>query len=639
MKYSHARALRFIQDLRLKVYPLWSAIILFPAALRLSGSPAILFKKISTVYKRDGFRGLYRRLNSISGAGALGRINFEKWINLYDPLTSDQVEFYKQRIQHYGVRPTISILMPVYNPNLDWLAEAIQSVVDQIYPHWELCIVDDASTKDGVRDVLDRFSKLDPRIKVHSSCENGHISKASNIGLSMATGDWVALLDHDDVLSLHALFWAVDAINAQPTAAMLYSDEAKIGRGDIRYDAYFKPDWNVDLFLSQNMVNHLGVYKTSIMRDIGGFRVGYEGAQDYDLALRYIEKISQDQIVHIPRVLYFWRAHNDSTASSGEAKSYAAIAGERALNDYFSRNQIKAKVSATQFGFARTYALPDELPLVSIVIPTRNALALVKQCIDSILDKTDYLNYEIVLIDNNSDDPAALNYFKSLSINPRVRVIRDEQEFNYSAINNDAVRVSRGEVVCLLNNDIEVINTEWLNEMVGLVLQPGVGAVGAKLLYPDGRIQHAGVVIGVGGVAGHSHKYLDENLSGYFSRAQLISAYSAVTGACLVVKKALFNEVGGLDADNLKIAFNDIDFCLKLREKGYRNIWTPYSRLYHHESATRGAEDTPEKVKRFNEEVEWMMQRWDGQLQNDPAYSPNLTLKHEDFSYAWPPRV
>jgi O-antigen biosynthesis protein len=629
----------YLQSLKFLALPFWGAVVLFPSALRLSGSIPNLFRKIYAIYQRDGLKGVYLRVSAISGARVMGGTNLEKWLSLYNGLSNADIQKYKKQIANQKTSPLISIVMPVYNPKLEWLREALDSVRNQIYPHWELCIVDDASTTKGIRETLEQYANLDPRIKVHFCEKNGHISVASNIGIEMASGEWIALLDHDDILSAHALFWVSEAMNHQPNAFMFYSDEAKIAADGAKYHAYFKPDWNIDLFLSHNMVSHLGVYKASVMRDIGGFRVGYEGAQDYDLALRFIEKISPKQIHHIPRILYYWRAHDQSTASSGDAKSYASVAAEKALKEYFERQQVNVKVWATQYGFARSYAIPDNQPLVSLIIPTRNAHHLVKQCIDSILNKTDYQHYEIILVDNNSDDPEALSYFESLSNNLKIRVSRDEQDFNYSAINNDAVAKASGELICLVNNDIEVINSSWLSEMVGLVVQPNVGAVGAKLLYPDDRLQHAGVVVGLGGVAGHSHKYLHESLPGYFCRTQIISAYSAVTGACLMVKKAHFEEVGGLDASNLKIAFNDIDFCLKLCEKGYRNVWTPYAKLYHHESATRGAEDTPEKVSRFNAEAEYMKLRWGDWLEHDPAYSPNLTLHYEDFSYAWPPRV
>jgi len=375
-------------------------------------------------------------------------------------------------------------------------------------------------------------------------------------------------------------------------------------------------------------------------RKLNGFREDYVGAQDYDLALRCIEQLTPRQIVHIPRILYHWRIHPGSTALAGSVKNYALLAGERALNDHLARTQVSAKAELLSFGMYRVrYDLPTLVPLVSLIIPTRNGLHLIKQCIESIIAKTTYANYEILIVDNNSDDPDTLDYFTRLAEDSRVRIFRDERPFNYSALNNAAVQQAGGEYICLINNDIEVISPEWLEEMMGLAIQPGVGAVGACLWYPNDTLQHGGCITGLGGVAGHSHKHLPRGDFGYFRRVQLIQTMSAVTGACLVVKKNIYQEVGGLDETNLKVAFNDIDFCLRVREAGYRNIWTPFAELYHHESATRGFENTPEKKERFAQEMQYMKKRWGISLLNDPAYSPNLTLDHEDFSLAWPPRV
>lgn len=567
------------------------------------------------------------------------RNDYAEWVRRYDTLNDAKRKSIRERVSKLDVRPKISIVMPVYNPNLVWLREAIDSVRNQMYPNWELCIADDCSTHPEVRQELERYKDLDDRIKVEFREENGHISAASNTALSLATGEWVALLDQDDLLPEDAFYHVVYTISQKPRARIVYSDEDKINETGQRYSPYFKCDWNPDLFLSHNMISHLGVYRTDIVKQVGGFREGLEGSQDYDLALRCIEQMEQDQIVHVPRVLYHWRSHSDSTAQAGSNKNYAALAGQRALNDHFKRREINATVELLDFGYRAIYQSPDPLPLVSLIIPTRNGLLLLKQCVSSILANTKYSNYEIIIVDNDSDDIEALNYFEDILKDRRVRVLQDDQAFNYSALNNNAVRQARGEYVGLINNDIEVIFPGWLDEMVSIASQPGVGAVGARLWYPNGTLQHGGVILGLGGVASHSHYGLPQGEYGYFGRAQLIQTFSAVTAACLIIKKDIYEEVEGLDEENLKIAFNDVDFCLRVRNAGYRNVWTPVAELYHHESASRGAEDTPEKQSRFWGEVEYMRNRWGHDLEIDPAYSPNLTLNHGDFSLAWPPRV
>jgi len=578
--------------------------------------------------------------NEAEAASASAGNNYTEWLRRYDTIDEKKRLAIRKRIVLMTPSPLISVLMPVYNPPLDMLEDAIRSVQGQLYPNWELCIADDASTDVGVHELLQRYADNDSRIKVVFRKNNGHISAASNSALELVKGEYIALLDNDDLLCEDALFRLVDAIITNPDAGLIYSDEDKIDASGQRYHPYFKPDWNPDLFLSHNMICHLGVYRTDLVRKLGGFREGYEGAQDYDLALRCTEQLSPQQIVHIPRVLYHWRSHPGSTAQAGSEKNYALLAGERALNDHFSRIKVAAKAELLDFGMYRAhYTIPTKAPLVSLIIPTRNGLALIKQCIDSIFAKTTYKNYEILIVDNNSDEPKTLAYLASLVKNKRIRVIRDKRPFNYSALNNAAVKNARGEYLALINNDIEVISPEWLTEMVSLAIQPGVGAVGARLLYPNDTLQHGGVITGLGGVAGHSHKHLNRRAPGYFNRARLIQTYSAVTAACLVIKKSIYQEVDGLDEANLKVAFNDIDFCLRVREAGYRNVWTPYAELYHHESATRGFEDTPKKQRRFTDEVHYMKKRWGDSLMNDPAYSPNLTVCHEDFSYAWPPRI
>ncbi len=610
---------------------------------RLTGGRGVAsaLRRAYGVYRREGLDGVRRKLTWLR-AGAPGVIDageYARWIERYDRIDDNARESIRARIRAFASTPLISVVMPVYNPKPEWLAEAIDSVRRQLYPHWELCIADDLSPDPAVRQLLERYAAAEPRIKIVFRDRNGHISAASNSALSLATGEWIALLDHDDLLPEHALYCVADTIVSHPQAQLIYSDEDKIDASGKRREPYFKCDWNPDLFLSHNMFSHLGVYRKALVDAVGGFRLGFEGSQDYDLALRCAERVDAAQIHHIPRVLYHWRLHATSTASGVEAKPYAAVVGEAAINEHLGRQAVDGTAEYIDHGYRVRYALPAQPPLVSLVIPTRNAVHLLRQCIDSVLEKTRYPNYEILIVDNGSDDADALHFLTSISGNPKIRVLRDARPFNYSALNNRAVEAANGEVLCLLNNDIEVISSDWLSEMVSLALQPHVGAVGAKLMYPSDTIQHAGLVLGIQGVAGNAHKHVPRNTRGYFGRAALVSNFSAVTAACLVMRKAVYEEVGGLDQVNLAVAYNDVDFCLRVREAGYRNVWTPFAELYHHESATRGQDDDPVKRERFERETAWMKQRWREALKYDPFYSPNLTIERDDFSLAWPPRV
>ncbi|WP_233101776.1 glycosyltransferase family 2 protein [Variovorax sp. IB41] len=440
--------------------------------------------------------------------------------------------------------------------------------------------------------------------------------------------DWVVWLEPGCTLPAHALFAVAKEIVAHPEARMLYADTDAIDAEGRRGDPCFKPDWNPDLFLSRNLFSPMGVIEARLFEEAGGLDAAADGAQGFDLALRCVERVRPDQIRHIPRILSHSRA---PLAAVG-------VADVQALDRHFQRTGTAASAEAMPHGLRTRYALPEVPPFVSLVIPTRDGLNLVRQCIESIILETAYPNYEILLVDNGSDDPEALAYFAALDAQPGITVIRDDRPFNYSALNNAAVAQARGELVGLLNNDIEVISPDWLHEMVSLALQPGVGAVGAKLLYPDMTIQHGGVVLGIGGMAGHAHKHLPSTIAGHGGRAQLVQNFSAVTAACLVVRKALYEQVGGLNEKELGVAYNDVDFCLRLREAGYRNVWTPYAELLHHESASRGLEVAAESRDRLARESAFMRSRWAGLIDRDPAYNPNLTLDTEDFDLAWPPR-
>jgi GT2 family glycosyltransferase len=566
--------------------------------------------------------------------------HYNAWIKRYDTLHRGERRAIRSHINTLAERPLISIVMPVYNPSATHLRKALDSVRIQLYPHWELCIAEDASTAPQVRPILERYARRDRRIKVRYREENGGIAAASNDALSLTTGEFVALLDDDDVLAPLALYFVACEINAHPEAQLIYSDEDKLDLIGRRGNAHFKPDWNPTLFLAQNFFSHLGVFKADLIRE-AGFRAGFEGSQDYDLVLRCAERVTGEQIRHIPRVLYHWRMSEKSAALNFDAKPHARAAAIKAVEEHLARRRIAAEVTSSgDEDFRRIrYALPNEKPRVSIIIATRDLVEVLQPCVESVLEQTTYPNFELLLVDNHSRDPAALSFLATIQRDPRVRVLRQEEEFNFGRLNNFAVGQIESDFVALLNNDLTVINRDWLEEMVSQALQPGVGAVGARLLYPDDRIQHAGVILGGGGVAAHAHKGLPRLNHGYFSRAILAQDLSAVTAACMLVRREAYLAVGGFDEEHLKIAFNDVDFCLRLRRRGYRIIYTPYAEFYHHESASRGLEDTVRKNQRFEAEIKYMHDTWGETLRRDPAYNPNLSLAAADFTLAFPPRT
>ena len=594
---------------------------------------------ISAMREITGRRAAFETSRNHNGAqaghnGSRGGAGYADWIAKFEA-PNPEAEL-ADRLQQLEEQPLISVLMPVYNTPKEYLDAAIASVTDQLYQNWELCIADDASTEPWVRPTLERWQKADSRIKVVFRQTNGHISEATNSAFSLASGKWVALLDHDDVLARNALAEVVLAIAAEPKAEIVYTDEDKIDGAGRRSKPFFKPDWSYDLFTGQNYLNHLTVHRADNIRKVGGWRKGFEGSQDYDLNLRIIEQIDQSGIVHVPKVLYHWRTARGSVAADEDAKVWAYDAGYRALVEHVDRLKIDAEVvSVRQRQYYRIKRrIPKRPPLVSLIIPTRDKADVLKVCIDSILAKTDYPRYEILIVDNNSVEQQTFDYFESLSAHANIRILRDERPFNYSAINNAAVKKAKGEIIGLINNDIEVISPDWLSEMVSHAVRPEIGCVGAKLYYPNDTIQHAGVILGVGGVAGHSHKYSDRDAPGYFGRLMLVQNLSAVTAACLLVRKEVYKAVGGLDEDNLAVAFNDVDFCLRVRQLGLLNLWTPFAELYHHESVSRGTDNAPDVIERFQREIFYMKRRWGDLLERDAYYSVNLTLDSEDFSLA-----
>ncbi len=590
---------------------------------------------------RRQFVARYRAVTDERGAIVADHtIGYDEWRRAYSEPREHHLESLTAKLQDVGDPPSFSVLVPTYNTDPEWLNRCIDSVLGQSYPYWRLHLVDDASTDDESIAAVRRAGGRDVRIDLHWRRTNGHISAASQTALDEATEDWVVLLDHDDELVPFALATLALAIDEHPDAQVLYTDEDKIDVEGRHYDPHFKPPFNLELLRAQNYFGHILCAKRSLVHEVGGFREGFEGSQDYDLVLRLVDAVPPSQIVHVPHILYHWRAIEGSTARATHEKSYVETAAMKALSEHLARRSISGSVKIGTL--PTTYRIDYELqrrPTVSIIVPTRDQADLLRRCVETVRGRTDYDNHELVIVDNQSSEPDAIDYLESLRQLDSVTVLTYDEPFNYAAINNFAVANSTGEVVVLLNNDTEVIASDWLTEMVSVLALDDVGVVGAKLRYTDGTIQHGGAILGVGGVAGHSHKGSPTDSPGYFSRLCLRHEIGAVTGACLATTRALWNHVGGLDEVNLAVAFNDIDYCLKIAQTGMKVVWSPWAELYHHESKSRGDEDTPQKKARFQREVETMRDRWGPELLSDPSMSPNLSLDHERFLIADVPRV
>ena len=571
--------------------------------------------------------------------------SYHAWVEQHDTLDDEDRAQIRARIETFDPekRPLLSVVMPVYNPPEKFLRLCLDSIVNQLYPHWEFCIADDKSPAPHVRKVLDEYAAKDSRIKVHYREENGHISASTNSAIELATGEFIVLLDHDDELPEHALYLVAHEVLEHPETDLIYSDEDKISEQGQRNDPYFKPDWNEDLFLSQNCISHLGVYRTSLIREIGGFRVGMEGSQDWDLAWRAIEKSSADRIRHIAHILYHWRTIEGSTALNLGEKPYAQIAGHRAVEDHLQRigrDDVKM-VLTPEATFHLSWPLPDPAPSVTLIIPTRNFGHLLRPCIDTILELTAYPNYDIIIVDNESDEAETVALLDELKHHEsgKIRILRVEGPFNYSKLNNTAVDATDSDLVALINNDIEANHPEWLREMVSQALRPDIGAVGAKLHFQEGLLQHAGVFLGYHDAAGHFFRGLPWSFYGHANRANMVQNITAVTAACLVIERKKYLEVGGLDDGTFAVAYNDVDFCIKLHTSGYRNLYTPFARLFHHESASRGAaEKTSGGKARAKDEISALNEKWGALIRNDPNYNPNLSLDSEQGELAFPPR-
>ena len=598
--------------------------------------PWVLVAKLEKAFillRRGGWRAVRDRIYK--------RDNYPEWIARYDTITDRDREQMREHLHSLPYQPLISILLPVYNVPERYLRAAIESVRKQVYSNWELCIADDNSPNARVREVIAEYAQQDARIKFLFREENGHISEATNSAATLAEGEFIGLLDHDDELREHALYMVVNELQKHRDADLLFSDEDKITEDGARHDPYFKSDWNPELFLCHNCVCHFTVVRSSIFKAIGGFRKGFDGAQDWDLVLRVSESTTREKIRHIPHILYHWRVIEGSTAKETSAKPYVTAAQIKSVSEHLERRGDGGATveSIPAISMLRVrYKTPQPQPLVSLIIPTYNQVGLLEQCLDGILHRTNYTNIEVIIVDNRSDDPKTLAYLKELSArDSRVSVLRDEQPFNFSRLNNRAVAVAKGTIIGFLNNDIQVTHPEWLDEMVSNLVRKDIAAVGARLLFPNGTLQHMGVITGIGGVAGHMMKCMPMNSFGYFCRAILPQNLSAVTAACMLVKRDLFNAVGGFDEESLAVAFNDVDLCLKLRREGHLIVVTPYAELLHHESISRGYEDTPEKKARFKREYAAMQKRWGRTLVEDPYYNPNLSLEKHDVVLGFPP--
>jgi GT2 family glycosyltransferase len=567
--------------------------------------------------------------------------NYAEWIQNFDTLSGRDRNAIRKRVTQLSYRPIISVVVPLYNTPEQYLRRCIDSVRDQLYPNWELCLVDDASTQPHVASICRDYTALDSRIRFLRRNSNGHISAATNTALSLAEGEFVAFLDHDDELAVHALYMVAEALEENPALDLIFSDEDKIDERGKRYEPWFKSDWNYDLMLSQNAVVHLSVYRRRILQEIGGCKEGFEGSQDYDTTLRFVERTSPDRIRHLPYVLYHWRAIPGSVALAPDQKEYAYEAAVRAIQGHLDRTGTRAVVAREQHrGYYRVHwPLPADLPKVTVIIPTKDRVDLLSTALLSILAKTRYSNFEILVVNNRSESPETVKFLTNLGQTLKVRVLDYDQPYNYSALNNWAVQKTDAPLVAFLNNDTEVISTDWLDEMVSHALRRDVGAVGAKLYYPNDTIQHAGIVVGIGGLAGHPHLGLRPGDPGYFGRAVVTQQFSAVSAACMVMRRDLFLEIGGFDETHFAIAFSDVDLGLRLTRAGYSVIWTPYAELYHHESASLGSPERPERKTQFQQECQMLRKRWPNAISNDQFYNPNLTILGGDFSLSVPPRV
>ncbi len=590
-------------------------------------------KKLKPYNIQKGFRylkhyGLKEFMVRLSERMEPEEVPYGPW---YEKHRRTPEELERQRKRKWKEDVRISIAVPVFHTQERFLREMIGSVQAQSYENWELCIVNASPEDEKLNALLREYSGADARIRVENLETNEGIGKNTNRAFAMATGDYVGLLDHDDLLAPDALYEVASAVEASHPE-LLYTDEDKVTGEELEHSQpHMKPDFNIDLLRANNYICHFLVVKRSLIEAVGGFAEGYDGAQDHDFIFRCTENAKG--ICHIPRVLYHWRTHQASTADNPVSKLYAYEAGIRAVKANLSRCGLTAEVTHTKdYGFYKVVYPVQGEPLVSIIIPNKDQKDTLKTCIDSVLTKSTYRNIEILVVENNSETPEIFDYYKELEKNPKIRVLTWKSGFNFSAINNFAVKEAKGDYLLFLNNDIQVQSPDWIEGLLGNAQRPEVGAVGCRLYYPDHTIQHAGIIIGIGGIAGHAFLNLPGNRSGYLHRAATQMDLSAVTAACMMMPKAVFEKAGGFE-EELTVAFNDVDLCLRVRDLGYLVVYDPYVEMIHDESKTRGAEDTEEKARRFQSEIEFMRTRWIRILkEGDPCYNPNLTLSKWNYS-------
>lgn len=593
-----------------------------------------LFRKLSPYTIQKGFRYLkhygpkefWIRLHERFEPE---EVPYAPWYEAYVP---DEETLQKQRKRKFSNAPLISVVVPAYRTPELFLRQMLDSLLEQTYPNWELCIANGSPEDAQMQQVLDEYAAKDSRIRYSNLKENLGIAENTNAAFSMAKGEFIGLMDHDDLLAPNALYEIALALEKNPGTDVVYTDEDKVTTElDEHFQPHLKPDFNLDLLRSNNYICHFFVVRRSIVEQAGGFRKEFDGAQDYDFIFRCVE--ASGHVAHVPEILYHWRTHKASTADNPASKMYAFDAGKRAIEEHLKRTGVQGEVSHTQdLGFYRVKYPVQGRPLVSVIIPNKDEAETLKACLDSIREKTTYLNYEIIIVENNSTTDEIFRYYKELSADASVRLLRWKKEFNYSAINNFGARHAKGEYLLFLNNDVTIITPDWMEELLGICQRKEVGAAGVKLIYPDNTIQHAGCVVGMGGIAGHMFVDMPANRTGYLHKASILQDMSAVTAACMMIKKEVFEQVGGF-TEELAVAFNDVDLCLKVNKAGYLVVYDPYAQLYHMESKTRGAEDSKEKVRRFQKEIEYMRCHWLDILKNgDPYYNKNLSLTKWNYS-------